>query len=134
VRDAGRNRTVMLPVGRERVARGVAGAAGVDEVHAELLPQQKVELVERLKRQKLRVAMVGDGINDAPALASADVGVAMGLAGADITIEEADIVLMSDRLGRLPLLVEGSRATIKVIWQNAWIFAFAANIISVPAA
>ncbi|HKC85041.1 MAG TPA: heavy metal translocating P-type ATPase, partial [Blastocatellia bacterium] len=134
LRHAGVKRTVMLTGDRERIARGVAGAAGVDEVHAELLPQQKVELVERLKRQKLRVAMVGDGINDAPALASADVGVAMGLAGADITIEEADIVLMNDRLERLPLLVEVSRATIKVIWQNVWIFAFAVNIISVAAA
>src|SRR5215510_12645336 len=130
LRHAGVKRTVMLTGDRERVARGVASATGVDEFHAELLPQQKVELVERLKRQKLRVAMVGDGINDAPALASADVGVAMGLAGADITIEEADIVLMNDRLERLPLLVEVSRATIKVIWQNVWITLIVARLTS----
>src|SRR4030095_12751155 len=99
-----------------------------------LLPQQKVELVERLKQQKLRVAMVGDGINDAPALASADVGVAMGLTGTDITIEEAHVVLMNDRLERLPLLIEVSRETIKVIWQNVWVFAFAVNVASVAAA
>src|SRR5262245_7290679 len=131
---AGVKRTVMLTGDRERIARGIASAAGVDEVHADLLPQQKVELVERLKQQKLRVAMVGDGVNDAPALAHADVGIAMGLTGTDITIEEADIVLMNDRLERLPMLVEVSRETIKVIWQNIWIFAFAINAASVAAA
>ncbi|HKQ78872.1 MAG TPA: FtsH protease activity modulator HflK [Blastocatellia bacterium] len=131
---AGVKHTVMLTGDRERIARSVASAAGVDEVHADLLPQQKVELVERLKRQKLRVAMVGDGVNDAPALAGADVGIAMGLTGTDITIEEAGVVLMNDRLDRLPLLVEISRATIKVIWQNVWIFAFAVNVASVAAA
>src|SRR5262245_4984976 len=131
---AGVKRTVMLTGDRERIARSIASAAGVDEVHADLLPQQKVELVERLKQQKRRVAMVGDGVNDAPALASADVGIAMGLTGTDITIEEADIALMNDRLERLPLLVEVSRATINVIWQNVWIFAFAINVASVAAA
>jgi HflK protein len=131
---AGVKRTVMLTGDRERIARRIASAAGVDEVHADLLPQQKVELVERLKQQKLRVAMVGDGVNDAPALARADVGIAMGLTGTDITIEEADIVLMNDRLERLPLLIEVSRETIKVIWQNIWIFAFAINAASVAAA
>src|SRR5262245_3962627 len=134
LRHAGVKRAVMLTGDRERVARGVASAAGGDEVHAEVLPQREVELAETRKQQKLRVAMVGDGINDAPALASADVGIAMGLTGADITIEEADIVLMNDRLERLPLLIEVSRATIRVIWQNIWIFAFAVNIASVAAA
>jgi HflK protein len=134
LRHAGVKRTVMLTGDRERIARGVASAAGVDEVHADLLPQHKVELVERLKQQKLRVAMVGDGVNDAPALASADVSIAMGLTGTDITIEEAGVVLMNDRLERLPLLIEVSRATIKVIWQNIWIFAFAVNVAAVAAA
>src|SRR5262249_43209896 len=128
LQDGGVKRRVMVTGDRERIARGIARAAGVDEVQAERLPQQKVELVERLKQQKLRVAMVGDGINDAPALASADVGVAMGLTGTDITIEEADVVLMNDRLERLPLLIEVSRETIKVIWQNVWVFAFAVNV------
>jgi HflK protein len=134
LRHAGVKRTVMLTGDRERIARGIASAAGIDEVHADLLPQEKVELVERLKRQKLRVAMVGDGINDAPALAGADLGVAMGLTGTDITIEGADIVLMNDRLERLPLLIDVSRATIKVIWQNIWVFALAINIASMAAA
>ncbi len=134
LRHAGVKRTVMLTGDRERIARSVASATGVDEVHAELLPQQKVELVERLKQRRLRVAMVGDGLNDAPALAAADLGIAMGRAGADITIEEAGVVLMNDRLERLPLLIEVSRATLQVIWQNVWIFAFAVNVVSVLAA
>jgi Cu+-exporting ATPase len=134
LRHTGVKRVVMLTGDRERVARGVGVAAGVDEVYAELLPQQKVELIERLKQRRLRVAMVGDGLNDAPALAAADLGIAMGRAGADITIEEAGVVLMNDRLERLPLLIEVSRATLRVIWQNVWIFAFAVNIASVLAA
>ncbi len=131
---AGVKRTVLLTGDRERIARSIARSAGLDEVHAELLPQQKVEMVERLKCAGLRVAMVGDGINDAPALATADVGIAMGVAGTDITIEEADIVLMNDRLERLPLLLEVSRATLRIIGQNIWVFAIAINILSIAVA
>jgi len=134
LRHLGIKRTMMLTGDRERLARNIARAAGVDEVRAELLPQQKVEIIEQLKQQKLRVAMVGDGINDAPALACADVGIAMGVTGTDLAIEEADIVLMNDRLERLPMMVEVSRAAIKIIWQNIWIFAFAVNAASVAAA
>jgi Cu+-exporting ATPase len=134
LRHAGVKRTVLLTGDRERIARSVGRSAGVDEVHAELLPQQKVEIVERLKRDGLRVAMVGDGINDAPALATADVGIAMGVAGADITIEEADVVLMNDRLERLPLLLDVSRAALRVIGQNIWVFAIAINVASIIAA
>ncbi len=134
LRHAGIKRTVMLTGDRERVARGIGRGVGIDEIHAELLPQQKVELIEQLKRGGLRVAMIGDGINDAPALACADVGIAMGATGTDIAIEEADIVLMNDRLERLPLLIEVSRATLAVIKQNIWLFAFAVNIASIVAA
>jgi Cu+-exporting ATPase len=131
---AGVKRTVLLTGDRERIARSIARSAGLDEVHAELLPQQKVELIERFKRTGLRVAMVGDGINDAPALATADLGIAMGLAGTDITIEEAGVVLMNDRLERLPLLIEVSRAALKIISQNIWVFAIAINVASILAA
>jgi Cu+-exporting ATPase len=134
LRNAGIKRVVLLTGDRERVANSLGQAAGADEIHAELLPQQKVELIERLKRNAHRVAMVGDGINDAPALAAADVGIAMGGGGADITIEEAGVVLMNDRLERLPLLLEISRAALSIIKQNVWGFALAFNVASVAAA
>ncbi|MGH9846103.1 MAG: heavy metal translocating P-type ATPase, partial [Blastocatellia bacterium] len=95
LRGAGITRIAMLTGDREPVARTIGSRAGLDEVHADLLPQQKVERIEHLKRGGARVAMVGDGINDAPALAVADVGIAMGAAGTDIAIEEADVVLMN---------------------------------------
>jgi Cu+-exporting ATPase len=131
---AGIRRTVLLTGDRERVANSIGRAVGLDEIHAELLPEQKVEQIERLKRSGLRVAMIGDGINDAPALACADVGLAMGAAGTDITIEEADIVLMNDRLERVPLLIEVSRAALGVIRQNIWGFALAFNLAAIVAA
>jgi Cu+-exporting ATPase len=131
---AGIKRTVLLTGDRERVASSIGRAAGIDEIHAELLPEQKVEQIERLKRGGRRVAMIGDGINDAPALACADVGLAMGAAGTDITIEEADIVLMNDRLERLPLLIEVSRAALAIIRQNIWGFALAFNLAAIVAA
>jgi Cu+-exporting ATPase len=134
LRRAGITRTVLLTGDRRRIADSIGRKAGLDEIHAELLPQQKVERIETLRRQMRRVAMVGDGINDAPALAAADVGIAMGVTGTDIAIEEADVVLMNDRLERLSLLVEVSRAALAVIKQNIWIFAFAFNIAAVAAA
>lgn len=130
----GIKRTVMLTGDRDRIARSIGRRAGIDDIHAELLPEKKVELLERIKRDGHRVAMIGDGINDAPALASADVGIAMGVAGTDIAIEEADIVLMNDRLERLPLLIEVSRAALTVIKQNIWVFAFGVNVVSILAA
>jgi Cu+-exporting ATPase len=134
LKAAGIKRTVLLTGDRLNVALSIGRRAGVDEVHAELLPQAKVELIGQLQQSGQRVVMVGDGINDAPALAAADVGIAMGLAGTDITIEEADIVLMNDRLDRLPLLVEVSRATLAIISQNILVFALVVNIAAVLAA
>src|SRR3546814_8530712 len=89
-----------------------------DLVYAELLPEQKVEAIERLVAQHGRVAMVGDGVNDAPAMARAGLGIAMGAIGSDAAIETADIALMQDDLSRLPWLIRHSRKTLSVIRQN----------------
>lgn len=109
---------VMLTGDNSATARAIADELGIDEVHAELLPQDKVELVDRLVREHRQVAMVGDGINDAPALASATVGIAMGAAGSHAAIESADIALMTDDLARLPWLVRHARRTLGIIHQN----------------
>jgi Cd2+/Zn2+-exporting ATPase len=108
----------MLTGDNRRTAQGMAQAAGVDECHAELLPEDKVELVARLTSEFGHVAMVGDGVNDAPAMAAAGLGIAMGTAGSDAAIETADIALMSDDLAKLPWLVAHSRRTLRIIRAN----------------
>ncbi len=118
LKAAGVRRVVMLTGDNRRVARAVARELGMDEYQAEVLPEGKVEAIRRLKQEGLVVAMVGDGINDAPALAAADVGIAMGAAGTDVAMETADIVLMSDRLDKLPYAIGLSRQTLKNIQQN----------------
>ena len=109
---------VMLTGDNERVAEAVASVTGVDRYEAELLPEDKVKAIEKLREKWDCVAMVGDGVNDAPAMAAADVGIAMGAIGADAAIECADIALMSDELDRLPWLIRHSRRTLGVIKQN----------------
>ena len=99
-------------------ARAVADQAGIDEVFAELLPADKVNAVETLVTKYDRVAMVGDGVNDAPAMGRASLGVAMGAAGSDAAIETADIALMSDDLAKLPWLIRHSRRALSIIRQN----------------
>ncbi len=111
-------RVVMLTGDNEATARAVGKDAGVDEVRAGLLPEEKVAAVEALVAEFGSVAMVGDGVNDAPALARASLGVAMGAAGTDAAIETADVALMSDDLGKLPWLIRHSRRTMRVIRQN----------------
>jgi Cd2+/Zn2+-exporting ATPase len=118
LRDAGVGRLVMLTGDNEGTARAVAAEAGVDEVRAELLPADKVAAVEELAARFGEVAMVGDGVNDAPAMARAGLGVAMGAAGSDAAIESADVALLSDDLGKLPWLVRHSRRTLAVVRQN----------------
>ncbi len=109
--------TIML-TGDNRVAsKSVGEQVGIDEVHAELLPADKVSYIEQLSGSGRRIVMVGDGVNDAPALALANVGVGMG-AGTDIAIEEADIVLMTNDLGRIPTIVKASKQAYGVIMQN----------------
>ena len=109
---------VMLTGDNPATARAVADAAGIEEVRAGLLPEEKLEAIGRLQRQYGACAMVGDGINDAPALARADIGFAMGGAGTDIAIEAADVVIMNDDLRRVAQTVRLSRRTHAVLWQN----------------
>jgi Cd2+/Zn2+-exporting ATPase len=109
---------VMLTGDSESTARVIAGRTGVDEYYATLLPQDKVVRITALKQKYGHVAMVGDGVNDAPALAEASIGIAMGATGSDTAIETADIALMSNDLTRLEYLVRLGRRTMGVIWQN----------------
>ena len=111
-------RTVLITGDNQGTAQRIAAELGITEVHAEVLPAGKAEIVRELQRQGRRVAFVGDGINDGPALAVADVGVAMGRGGTDLAIETADISLLADELARLPHLLGLSRAALKAIRQN----------------
>ncbi|MBB6646724.1 heavy metal translocating P-type ATPase [Halobellus ruber] len=122
LKELGVSRTVMLTGDNERTARAVAEAVGVDEFRAELLPEEKVDAVRGLAGRDGDggVAMVGDGVNDAPALATATVGVAMGAAGTDTALETADIALLADDLSKLPYLYELAGDTNSVIRQNVW--------------
>lgn len=99
-------------------AQQLAGEVGIDEYRTALLPHQKIEIVEQLKTRYGTIAMVGDGINDAPALAAASVGIAMGVTGTDAALETADVILMGDDLSKLPLLIQLSRKTMAIIKQN----------------
>jgi len=110
--------TVLLTGDNPSTAAAIAEATGVDEVRSELLPEDKVRAVEELVERYGEVAMVGDGINDAPALARASLGIAMGAAGSDAALETADVALMGDELERLPWLIRHSRRTLRVIRQN----------------
>lgn len=120
VKAVGIEQVVMLTGDNEGTAKKIAALAGVDRYFAELLPEDKVKAIKQLQAEGLTVAMVGDGINDAPALASADVGIAMGGAGTDTAMETADIVLMADKLEKLPHTISLSRKTIRIIKQNIW--------------
>lgn len=118
LRAVGVRHIVMLTGDNQETARAIAAEIGVDEVHAELLPGDKLTAIENLVATYGAVAMVGDGVNDAPALGRATVGIAMGAAGSDAAIEAADIALMSDDLSKLPWLVRHSRRTLAIIRQN----------------
>ena len=118
---AGVKRTVMLTGDREEVAAAVAKQLGLDEFHAQLLPSDKVERVEALlavESGKGKLAFVGDGINDAPVLTRADVGIAMGAMGSDAAIEAADVVLMDDKPSNISRAIRVARKTMTIVWQN----------------
>jgi Cd2+/Zn2+-exporting ATPase len=118
LREQGVQRIAMLTGDDERSAARVAAELNVDEYHAQLLPAQKHALVRELHGRYGTVVMVGDGINDAPALAAADVGIAMGAAGSDAALETADVALMSDELLRVPYAVRLARATLRNVRTN----------------
>ncbi|MGT2490830.1 HAD-IC family P-type ATPase [Cupriavidus basilensis] len=126
-------KVAMITGDNRRTGAAIARQLGIDEMVAEVLPDGKVEAVQRLKKQYGPIAYVGDGINDAPALAEADVGLAIGT-GTDIAIEAADVVLMSGDLGGVPNAIALSKATIRNIKQNLfWAFAYNAALIPVAA-
>jgi Cd2+/Zn2+-exporting ATPase len=118
LREIGIKRVVMLTGDQEGAAQAIAREVGIDEVHAGLMPEDKLELIRKMKAEGAHVAMVGDGINDAPALAAADTSIAMGAAGSDVAIETADIALLQDDLGKIPEAMAISRATLGNMRQN----------------
>jgi Zn2+/Cd2+-exporting ATPase len=121
LRAAGLKKIVMLTGDDAVTARAIAAEAGISEVYADLLPEDKLDVIRQLQADGHVVAMIGDGINDAPALAAADIGVAMGAAGTDVAIETADIALMSDDLLKVPEAIELSKTTLNNIRQNVGI-------------
>ncbi|MBM6683452.1 heavy metal translocating P-type ATPase [Collinsella intestinalis] len=128
---AGVKKCVMLTGDRRDVAEAVAKKLGLDEVHAQLLPEDKVSAVERLLRLERgdgKLAFVGDGINDAPVLMRADIGIAMGAMGSDAAIEAADVVLMDDKPSNIARAMRVARKTMRIVWQNI-VFAIGVKVL-----
>lgn len=123
LKKAGVKKLVMLTGDADRVAQQVAGSLGIDKVYSELLPAQKVEKVEELltsKSEKDKLAFVGDGINDAPVLSRADIGIAMGALGSDAAIEAADIVLMDDDPLKIVKAIRISKKCMRIVYENIY--------------
>lgn len=116
----GIKKMVMLTGDNQKVADAVAKQTGITDAWGSLLPEEKVDAIEKLIQQEKKVAMVGDGVNDAPAMAKSTVGIAMGAAGSDVALETADIALMADRLDNLPFAIALSRQSRRIIKQNLW--------------
>jgi Cd2+/Zn2+-exporting ATPase len=120
----------MITGDNPRTAERIARELGIDRFYAEVLPQDKLKIIRDLQAKGSKVMFAGDGVNDAPALAAADIGVAMGLAGTDLALETADIGLMADEIERLPQIVGLSRQALGVIRQNV-VFSMGMNVLSV---
>ena len=121
LKKIGIRRMIMLTGDNQKVADAVANQIGLTDAWGSLLPEEKVEAIKKLRQQESKVAMVGDGVNDAPAMANSTVGVAMGAAGSDVALETADIALMSDKLENLPFAIGLSRKAKSIIKQNLWV-------------
>ena len=121
LKTIGIRRMVMISGDDQRVAEAIGKEVGMTDAFGNLLPEEKVETVKKLREAEKRVAMVGDGVNDAPAMAHSTVGIAMGAAGSDVALETADIALMADSLLNLPFAIGLSRKTRRIITQNLWI-------------
>jgi len=121
LKEIGIRRMIMLTGDNQRVADAVAKTIGITDPMGDLLPEDKVRAIEELKASEGMVAMVGDGVNDAPAMAKSTVGIAMGAAGSDVALETADIALMADKLENLPFAIGLSRKAKSIIRQNLWL-------------
>jgi Cd2+/Zn2+-exporting ATPase len=124
LRKVGVKRIVMLTGDNDKTAKRIADKLGINEYHSELLPEEKVKVIKNLAKSnsknhhKGKIAMIGDGINDSPALAAADIGIAMGAAGSDTALETADVALMKDDLSKVPYMIKLGRKTMRVVKQN----------------
>ncbi|MBG1240156.1 heavy metal translocating P-type ATPase [Nostoc sp. NZL] len=121
LKKLGVEQIVMLTGDNEETAHSVAKAVGIDRVYAQLLPEDKLDVIRSLQQQYQTVAMVGDGINDAPALAQASVGIAMGVSGSDVALETADIVLMADKLEKIAVAIHLGRRSQSIVKQNIFV-------------
>ncbi len=131
LQNIGLKRIVVLTGDNPVTAKAICDEAGIPEYEASLLPEDKLAHIEAMKKRGEVVAMVGDGVNDAPALVLADVGIAMGAAGTDVAMEASSIALMSDKIEMLPATFALSKRTYKIIQQNIWVFAVFVNVIGV---
>ncbi|MHB1406294.1 MAG: heavy metal translocating P-type ATPase [Desulfitobacteriaceae bacterium] len=134
MRKSGIKRIIMLTGDNEKTARSISQQVGITEYKANLFPEEKLEFIRSLQKEGEVVAMVGDGINDAPALTLSDVGIAMGAAGTDVAIESADMALMADDLRMVPFTLGLSRKALKIIKQNIWVFAVCVNLAGITLA